>query len=336
MGANMCGSTDNKYELTNRQIVVDTDVGLDDLFALTMLLGSPYGNQIKLITTVHGMTDPVLGARTVRRLLARFGREQDVVVVAGGEYVEEDGMHTLAAYDWGREYLRLYASKIEQLGLPPSVVDESERESAPPSKAEAANALVASFSKGQPTTLLCLGPLTNIAAAIPELLEVYPKHFDLVVMGGAVHCNGNMGPNDEAETNFFCDPRSAHDVFAAAGRIFKSVRVGDLNTANETHCDRINAFVREREGTTGSTGPVVASLFAALASVEPTSSGYDPITAAFLLDPAALSTSPHNIVVDAITGVSSSVGSEYPDAAAISLATKLNIGAFLNILQGLY
>jgi len=336
---NICGSADNKTTeatrrlISKRQIVVDTDVGFDDLFALTILLGSPIRNNIKLITTVHGMTDPVLGAKTIRRLLARFGRD-DIVVVAGGEYVTEEGMNTLTVHDWFRDYQESYAGLIEQLGLPDAVEDSN---SESPSKTNAANAIVSTCSQGA-TTVLCLGPLTNIAAAIPALLEVYPKDFDLVIMGGAVNCKGNTGPDNEAEVNFFCSPRAAHEVFVAAGRIFQSVSVADLATANETHCETINAFVRERrEGSTGDgTGPIVASLLAALTSVHPTSSGYDPITTAFLLNPAAISTSKYNVIVDAITGVSSSVGAEHPDAATISLATELDIVGFLDILKEIY
>ena len=62
-------------------------------------------------------------------------------------------------------------------------------------------------------TLFPIGPLTNIAMAY--LME--PKIADLVkevvIMGGAVHCPGNITP--VAEANFFHDPHAAQIVISA-------------------------------------------------------------------------------------------------------------------------
>jgi purine nucleosidase len=62
-------------------------------------------------------------------------------------------------------------------------------------------------------TFVALGPLTNLALAIrldPQLPELITR---LVVMGGAVHGQGNSTP--VAEFNFFADPESAAIVFGA-------------------------------------------------------------------------------------------------------------------------
>jgi len=62
-------------------------------------------------------------------------------------------------------------------------------------------------------TLLCLGPLTNVALALardptlPELVE------EVWVMGGAVNCLGNVTP--AAEFNFWVDPDAAKRVVDA-------------------------------------------------------------------------------------------------------------------------
>lgn len=62
-------------------------------------------------------------------------------------------------------------------------------------------------------TLICIGPLTNIALAhareeaLPELVD------EVWVMGGAVNCRGNVTP--AAEFNFWVDPDAAARVVEA-------------------------------------------------------------------------------------------------------------------------
>jgi purine nucleosidase len=62
-------------------------------------------------------------------------------------------------------------------------------------------------------TLLCIGPLTNVALALlrePRLPELVDEVW---MMGGAVHCVGNVTP--AAEYNVWVDPDAAKRVFDA-------------------------------------------------------------------------------------------------------------------------
>lgn len=64
-------------------------------------------------------------------------------------------------------------------------------------------------------TLVCLGPLTNLAIALnvePDLPKLLRK---LVIMGGAFWTQGNIKPHRHAEFNFFVDPEAAQQIFAA-------------------------------------------------------------------------------------------------------------------------
>ena len=80
-------------------------------------------------------------------------------------------------------------------------------------------------------TLVSIGPLTNIAAA----LEAHPDLPDLakevVIMGGAVlgELRGNRTP--AAEANFAHDPKAAQAVLTAG---FKSVVLADLGVTHQT------------------------------------------------------------------------------------------------------
>lgn len=59
-------------------------------------------------------------------------------------------------------------------------------------------------------TLVCLGPLTNIATAFTRAPECKQRVERLIMMGGAVRVSGNVTPT--AEFNFYSDPDAAKIV----------------------------------------------------------------------------------------------------------------------------
>ncbi|WP_226010334.1 nucleoside hydrolase [Halomicrobium salinisoli] len=61
-------------------------------------------------------------------------------------------------------------------------------------------------------TLLCIGPLTNLALAYAREPDLPDLVDEVWVMGGAVHCRGNVTP--AAEFNFWVDPDAAKRVLA--------------------------------------------------------------------------------------------------------------------------
>jgi purine nucleosidase len=62
-------------------------------------------------------------------------------------------------------------------------------------------------------TLLCIGPLTNLALAYAREPELADLVDEVWVMGGAVNCAGNVTP--AAEFNFWVDPDAARRVLSA-------------------------------------------------------------------------------------------------------------------------
>jgi len=69
---------------------------------------------------------------------------------------------------------------------------------------------------GSPRTLVTLGPLTNVAAALAVDPLLLTRFEHTVMMAGAPDLVGNVNPH--GEFNVWCDPEAADVVFAAPGR----------------------------------------------------------------------------------------------------------------------
>ncbi len=164
-------------------IALDCDPGVDDALALLVACASPR-LCLRLVTTVSGNAPASVCAANARRLLDLAGRAE-VPVIAGNDTAVPD------AVVHGEDGLL-------GLDVPPP--------SRPPDGADAATAL-ARFAG----TLVALGPLTNIAAALAR----GARWRRLVVMGGAI---GAGNTPSGAEYNFAADPAAARAVLASGLR----------------------------------------------------------------------------------------------------------------------
>jgi inosine-uridine nucleoside N-ribohydrolase len=63
-------------------------------------------------------------------------------------------------------------------------------------------------------TIICLGPLTNVARALAREPNLEQAVGRIVMLGGSVACVGNVTP--AAEFNMYYDPESARQVFHSA------------------------------------------------------------------------------------------------------------------------
>jgi inosine-uridine nucleoside N-ribohydrolase len=173
-------------------VVVDTDMALDDVRALALLMTAD-GLDLSLVTASDGASSPGAGCANARALLAYFGRTK--VPVAAGRTLK---MPAPAWRDWS-----------ERLRWP-----EGFRPASPcGAKPRAADLISRTIRRLDPPVIyLCLGPMTNLADALRRDPGLRDRIGRVVYYGSA--------PDDPTpDWNTTRDPASARAVFASGARI---------------------------------------------------------------------------------------------------------------------
>jgi non-specific riboncleoside hydrolase len=178
-----------------RKVIIDCDPGIDDAVALAMALFDPR-LEVVAVTAVAGNVTADLATRNVQAIIEQLDPPKYPRI--GAATASETGAGTDARHIHGDDGLG-------NIGLACSTLIRQH-----PSEKIIADEIRAAPNQ---ITLLCLGPLTNVARTFqrdPSLVELVGQ---VVMMGGAVNCIGNITPT--AEFNIYCDPESARMVFRA-------------------------------------------------------------------------------------------------------------------------
>lgn len=188
--------------MTPRKIIIDTDPGQDDAFAILFALGSPAELEVVALTTVGGNVPLELTSKNALKVLELAGRS-DVPVYAGCPRPMLKRLMT-AEYVHG-------ASGLDGTELPEPVTPLQDQ--------HAVNFLVETLMaapEGE-LTICTLGPMTNLAMAIAMEPRIIPRIREVVLMGGGFFQGGNATP--AAEFNIFVDPHAAHVVFESGAPV---------------------------------------------------------------------------------------------------------------------
>lgn len=177
-------------------LILDVDTGTDDALALAYAHANPH---IELVatTTVAGNIGVELATANTLAVLDYVGAN-DVPVYRGAS-------HPLVRPHRDAIYFH-HENGIGGAQIPASSREVGEY------KGPAAMIRLAKQRPGE-ITLICLGPLTNLAIALnvePDMTELLAG---VVLMGGAYNVPGNTTP--AAEFNILVDPEAAEQVFAA-------------------------------------------------------------------------------------------------------------------------
>jgi inosine-uridine nucleoside N-ribohydrolase len=176
-----------------RKIIIDCDPGIDDAIALTMALFDPR-LEVVAVTAVAGNAPAEQATLNVQALIEQLDPPRYPRI---GAATASDQVPSLnARHIHGDDGLGNAGLQVSQLA-----------------RQHPSEKLICDEVRAAPgeVSILCLGPLTNIARAITRDPAIATQMGRLIIMGGAVNCIGNVTPS--AEFNIFCDPQSAREVF---------------------------------------------------------------------------------------------------------------------------
>lgn len=244
------------------RIILDCDPGVDDAVAILLALAAPQAISLAGITTVAGNVSADLTEYNARRICTLANRH-DIPVFAGCPRPMRDphGYHTQVH---GHDGLG---------GVPmPEPGFAVQRQHAVDFIIETVNAEPGNI------TLCAIGPLTNIALALIKDPGIAGKIKQLVLMGGAAFCPGNVSP--AAEFNFYVDPWAAHVVLSAG---IPQVMFG-LDVTSQA---RMDAAWLDALHQRSAAGAAMAAMMRSYGAADPCL--HDPCVIAWLIDPTLFS-----------------------------------------------
>src|SRR5438477_5311238 len=175
------------------RVIIDTDPGVDDAFALLLAMRSPE-LKIEGITAVAGNVPLELTLPNALRMVEIAGRS-DIPVAAGAKAPLLRRLVS-AAYAHGEN------------GLGGAVFPEPRLKPVDQPAAEFIRTTVRKHPNE--LTLITVGPLTNVASALSLDTELSQLIRRIVMMGGSLS-GGNITP--AAEFNIYVDPEAARIIF---------------------------------------------------------------------------------------------------------------------------
>ncbi|XP_037513135.1 LOW QUALITY PROTEIN: inosine-uridine preferring nucleoside hydrolase-like [Rhipicephalus sanguineus] len=195
-------AVEEKGDMSERTLIIDTDVGVDDALAILLALANPAKCKVLAITCVAGNVELSRVYTNVLRILNHCKKLQIPVYQGCNRPLVQKTMHCTVFH--GQDGL---GGASEKWPLP---TDDME-----PPKEHASVAMVDMVQKHPGAlTLVAIGPLTNVALA-QRLDPTFLSNLkELVIMGGTFEGRGNETAT--GEFNFTCDPEAASVVLSEA------------------------------------------------------------------------------------------------------------------------
>jgi pyrimidine-specific ribonucleoside hydrolase len=326
LGVAGCGSTDNGSATADAsdapvRLVIDTDGGSDDAIALLYLLQHPGVDVVAITVSGTGIVRCDPGVANVAGLIELASPTAEIPVACG--QAEPITGNRAFPNEWRDQADDRYGGTLPS-GSPPS------------EEATAVDVMRTALSGAAgPTTVLTLGPLTNLAALLAAEPEIVSAIDEVVVMGGALDVPGNVQlpaePGaDVAEWNIYVDPMAARTVLES------SVPITLVPLDSQVPVD---PYVVRALADSSSTPP--ARTVAELLQSSPFFvSGafflWDPLAAAVVADPDAFLLQPRRATV--VTGGPQAGRTISGEGADITVARIVGVddflGTFLGVLDG--
>ena len=206
-------------------VILDTDIGddFDDTWALALMLKSPQFD-VKLITTTSGKAE--YRGKLIAKLLTVAGRTDIPVGLGEGGHDGTGGQQA-----WVKDYkLADYPGKVYKDGAG-ALIDAIER-------------------SPEPVTVIAIGPLHTLAAALERRPGIAAKAIFAGMMGSVRKGYGGRAPS--AEYNVACNAPAARHVLSAP---WKKIIITPLDT-----CDMITISGKRFAALKQSQDPLVKAL----------------------------------------------------------------------------
>jgi purine nucleosidase len=176
-----------------RKVIIDCDPGIDDAVALCMALFEPR-LEVVGVTAVQGNIPADQACRNVQAIIEQLDPPRFPRVGAASPHDDAPGVDGTRLH--GRDGLGNAGFRVSQLHhqRPSDKIIVDEVRSAP-----------------EQVTIVCLGPLTNLALALkrePGFVSLVDR---IIITGGSVTSGGNI--TAAAELNMFIDAMAARTVF---------------------------------------------------------------------------------------------------------------------------
>lgn len=179
-----------------RKVIIDCDPGIDDAVALALALGDPR-LEVVAVTATAGTVSSEQSIRNVQALVERLDPVRHprlgAAVVAESAYATEPRL--LHGED-GLGNTGYSVSRLQHLPSADKLIGDEVRAAV------------------DEVTILCLGPLTNIARALRRDANLAQQINRLIIVGGSVAAGGNA--TAAAEYHMHWDPESARQVFQSS------------------------------------------------------------------------------------------------------------------------
>ena len=305
-------------------VVVDTDMGQDDMMALLYLLQRPDLRVEAITVSGTGLAHCEAGVEIALSLLDVADARDELPVSCGpdqplkGDYPYPGAFPT----SWRETTDDAYGIELPASTRAPSDVPAPE--------------LLASAIRdaGAPVELLTLGPLTNVALALRQDPGILDDIARVTIMGGAVDAPGNVIRNAVAEWNIWVDPVSAREVLASGAEI----TLVPLDATNQAPVTAFFADALARHHVTPEADTVQALFETQPYLLAGQYFFWDPLSAAILADPALATAGDRRLsVLEGEKDIQGQIVDD-PGGATIHVATDPDALAFerefLNTLNG--
>jgi inosine-uridine nucleoside N-ribohydrolase len=252
-----------------QKVIIDTDIGddIDDAYALTLALHSP---EFEIIGVTTAWGDTALRAQLAARLLATAGANKIPV---------EPGVPTQSKTSFSQ---RAWASAGPT-----------------PAHGDAVDFLLAQARRyPHQVTLIAIGPLTNIGAAIDRDPSGFRLLNRVVLMGGSIHCGygdprATPPPPPQPEYNIAMDPGAARKLLASGVPIFMMPLDSTQWKLDDSKLNQVAA-----RSTPSTDALLVLTTEWQLATHQHTPTLYDAMAVTYALHPDICPTTPLRLEVD--------------------------------------